>query len=100
MGSNHSPWGHLCQETWSPQPRHPWPSQEEDRKSTRLNSSHLVISYAVFCLKNKKHSQPQRRAFPSPPRRRFYLSAPVVIFPPPPSPPRARLPALTSHIHT
>src|SRR2546426_4956921 len=28
-----------------------------DRKSTRLNSSHLVISYAVFCLKKKK---PQR----------------------------------------
>src|SRR2546426_3080229 len=28
------------------------PSQ--DRKSTRLNSSHLVISYAVFCLKKKK----------------------------------------------
>src|SRR5256885_8395511 len=27
-----------------------------DRKSTRLNSSHLVISYAVFCLKKKKHS--------------------------------------------
>src|SRR5256885_4645459 len=27
---------------------------EEDRKSTRLNSSHLVISYAVFCLKKKK----------------------------------------------
>src|SRR5256885_13027669 len=26
---------------------------ERDRKSTRLNSSHLVISYAVFCLKNK-----------------------------------------------
>src|SRR5256885_3731699 len=30
-----------------------------DRKSTRLNSSHLVISYAVFCLKKKKEvSQP------------------------------------------
>src|SRR5256885_11680870 len=29
---------------------------EEDRKSTRLNSSHLVISYAVFCLKKKKHA--------------------------------------------
>src|SRR5256885_17233156 len=29
----------------------------EDRKSTRLNSSHLVISYAVFCLK-KKNSEP------------------------------------------
>src|SRR5688500_17746260 len=31
--------------------RHPRP---RDRKSTRLNSSHLVISYAVFCLKKKK----------------------------------------------
>src|SRR5256885_8556059 len=30
---------------------------EADRKSTRLNSSHLVISYAVFCLKKKKTSQ-------------------------------------------
>src|SRR2546426_2519495 len=29
----------------------------EDRKSTRLNSSHLVISYAVFCLKKKKTTQ-------------------------------------------
>src|SRR2546426_9235915 len=28
-----------------------------DRKSTRLNSSHLVISYAVFCLKKKKHPE-------------------------------------------
>src|SRR6266446_7357168 len=33
---------------WGPGP----PAQ--DRKSTRLNSSHLVISYAVFCLKKKK----------------------------------------------
>src|SRR5438034_6011378 len=30
------------------------PSQITDRKSTRLNSSHTVISYAVFCLKKKK----------------------------------------------
>src|SRR3989454_4206004 len=30
------------------------PGDEADRKSTRLNSSHLVISYAVFCLKKKK----------------------------------------------
>src|SRR5438034_4608833 len=29
-------------------------SRGEDRKSTRLNSSHTVISYAVFCLKKKK----------------------------------------------
>src|SRR5256885_7208886 len=28
-----------------------------DRKSTRLNSSHLVISYAVFCLKKKKNTR-------------------------------------------
>src|SRR2546426_8001675 len=30
---------------------------DRDRKSTRLNSSHLVISYAVFCLKKKKKKQ-------------------------------------------
>src|SRR5256885_3958674 len=30
-----------------------------DRKSTRLNSSHLVISYAVFCLKKKKQNRPR-----------------------------------------
>src|SRR5690349_22886305 len=30
------------------------PEQPEDRKSTRLNSSHVEISYAVFCLKKKK----------------------------------------------
>src|SRR3712207_8560416 len=30
--------------------------QERDRKSTRLNSSHANISYAVFCLKKKKRS--------------------------------------------
>src|SRR5258708_30992432 len=29
----------------------------EDRKSTRLNSSHQIISYAVFCLKKKKFQQ-------------------------------------------
>src|SRR2546426_6930007 len=31
-----------------------WADRRADRKSTRLNSSHLVISYAVFCLKKKK----------------------------------------------
>src|SRR2546426_7773025 len=34
--------------------RGPLPDPLGDRKSTRLNSSHLVISYAVFCLKKKK----------------------------------------------
>src|SRR5260221_8138833 len=32
----------------------PWFAVRRDRKSTRLNSSHTVISYAVFCLKKKK----------------------------------------------
>src|SRR3712207_7009371 len=36
-----------------PQPDQP-PHPKEDRKSTRLNSSHANISYAVFCLKKKK----------------------------------------------
>src|SRR5436309_9791654 len=36
--------------------RHPEP--DLDRKSTRLNSSHVKISYAVFCLKKKKTSEP------------------------------------------
>src|SRR3712207_8676502 len=34
------------------------PSAEEDRKSTRLNSSHANISYAVFCLKKKNKTSP------------------------------------------
>src|SRR2546426_2076934 len=42
---------HLCLELTSQSV--PGPT---DRKSTRLNSSHLVISYAVFCLKKKKRS--------------------------------------------
>src|SRR3712207_7406166 len=32
-----------------------WPPERRDRKSTRLNSSHANISYAVFCLKKKKN---------------------------------------------
>src|SRR2546422_7689618 len=34
--------------------------QQTDRKSTRLNSSHGYISYAVFCLKKKKNTRIQR----------------------------------------
>src|SRR5258708_24861283 len=33
------------------------PARTRDRKSTRLNSSHQIISYAVFCLKKKKKSR-------------------------------------------
>src|SRR2546430_4038423 len=35
--------------------------QSEDRKSTRLNSSHSQISYAVFCLKKKKNTKEHPR---------------------------------------
>src|SRR5207248_4915043 len=43
------------------------PHEDQDRKSTRLNSSHRTISYAVFCLKKKK--RPQRQIFQSPLQR-------------------------------
>src|SRR3989454_4802026 len=42
----------------------PRDERREDRKSTRLNSSHLVISYAVFCLKKKKKISVDRRPSP------------------------------------
>src|SRR3989442_2534092 len=38
-----------------------------DRKSTRLNSSHVRISYAVFCLKKKKEINPLGMHQPTPP---------------------------------
>src|SRR5258707_8393161 len=41
------------------------PGTQRDRKSTRLNSSHANISYAVFCLKKKK-SFPHRALTPTP----------------------------------
>src|SRR5438034_6462371 len=37
------------------------PRIEADRKSTRLNSSHTVISYAVFCLKKKKKTKNKKK---------------------------------------
>src|SRR2546427_5707638 len=39
---------------WRPSHRHGTARADPDRKSTRLNSSHSQISYAVFCLKKKK----------------------------------------------
>src|SRR5690349_24000283 len=36
-------------------------TREQDRKSTRLNSSHVEISYAVFCLKKKKKKQNKKQ---------------------------------------
>src|SRR5260221_3874999 len=46
--------------SWRPGKASSWfpaSSSPRDRKSTRLNSSHTVISYAVFCLKKKKQIQ-------------------------------------------
>src|SRR5471030_3476287 len=51
----------------------PRPATSADRKSTRLNSSHLGTSYAVFCLKTKKNkssrSPPPRTQTPTQPHR-------------------------------
>src|SRR5438034_6385416 len=45
----------LCGDLRLPEiPQQREPGDDTDRKSTRLNSSHTVISYAVFCLKKKK----------------------------------------------
>src|SRR3712207_8327161 len=55
---------YLTEEVLAPRPRHlrrfllQTSICDQDRKSTRLNSSHANISYAVFCLKKKKITQP------------------------------------------
>src|SRR3712207_7506064 len=58
---------HLERARLADQPRQPLRAAEagddpevEDRKSTRLNSSHANISYAVFCLKKKKNNSTDR----------------------------------------
>src|SRR2546426_1466718 len=51
-----APRGHVREGPWAGARGEPGEHEEaprRDRKSTRLNSSHLVISYAVFCLKKK-----------------------------------------------
>src|SRR5256885_9648474 len=59
-GSHHAGWRPSLRDEWRGQHRlgHRHGDQhrgrDQDRKSTRLNSSHLVKSYAVFCLKKKK----------------------------------------------
>src|ERR1039458_10608739 len=52
---------HSCPNLLAPgrQPATSLPDRS-DRKSTRLNSSHLGISYAVFCLKKNKHKQQEQ----------------------------------------
>src|SRR5205809_3451418 len=50
------------------------PTATRDRKSTRLNSSHGYISYAVFCLKKKKTTRRHREQRQSPIQITSYLS--------------------------
>src|SRR5438874_3273872 len=54
----------------------------QDRKSTRLNSSHVEISYAVFCLKKKKHVRliicESQRRYAVLVRQRFSLDIPLM----------------------
>src|SRR2546426_8637889 len=49
-----------------------WVHDYQDRKSTRLNSSHLVISYAVFCLKKKKTASRNAALIPTEKLRTAY----------------------------
>src|SRR5690242_21432487 len=51
---------------------YPDKSAAEDRKSTRLNSSHMSISYAVFCLKKKKYATKTASEGITPPQRERY----------------------------
>src|SRR5258708_19900523 len=60
------------------------PPRSADRKSTRLNSSHQIISYAVFCLKKKKNEQ--RHSTPAPPMTARTRPHPPHVHPPPPPP--------------
>src|SRR2546427_4605763 len=51
------------------------PSNVRDRKSTRLDSSHSQISYAVFCLKKKKSTNEATNTLPPTPTARTLLTA-------------------------
>src|SRR5256885_8371159 len=59
--TNSKEYAQMVEDGWEDNPEYGWKAKggyhvvgNKDRKSTRLNSSHLVISYAVFCLKKKK----------------------------------------------
>src|ERR1039457_5354327 len=67
-----------------------WSGDFIDRKSTRLNSSHLVISYAVFCLKKKYRGlcPPTAATTPVPPSSRVGLACPPACRSRPWCPPR------------
>src|SRR6266496_5803853 len=53
-----------------------WPPPRPDRKSTRLNSSHVENSYAVFCLKKKKKHKKHHEL-----KKRFFLNLCIREYP-------------------
>src|SRR5258708_21202290 len=59
--SGFHPLGPMSQTSKMALPSFAEPSMQLDRKSTRLNSSHQIISYAVFCLKKKKNRKCRQR---------------------------------------
>src|SRR2546430_4341873 len=63
ISTTHAVWNPALAFQYVPE-RKIWADNKEDRKSTRLNSSHSQISYAVFCLK-KKNKTDQASAFVS-----------------------------------
>src|SRR2546430_10959766 len=63
---------HRCSSSTAPMPTH------TDRKSTRLNSSHSQISYAVFCLKKKK-TETIEPSFAYSPTKLFYLHCHFIL---------------------
>src|SRR5256886_5336857 len=73
------------------------PGQHQDRKSTRLNSSHSQISYAVFCLKKKNHPPTPTPPPPPPPPPPPTLPPPTPPPPPPPPPPHPTPPPRPRH---
>src|SRR2546429_738984 len=69
--------------------RSPFPGRLQDRKSTRLNSSHGYISYAVFCLKKKKTQSTLSYSNQWSNAVSFYISCNFPVLPStPPEPPR------------
>src|SRR3712207_7276959 len=91
--------------------RHLFTVRATDRKSTRLNSSHANISYAVFCLKKKKTSRqqnrtvtppsrltPPHRTSPSPYTR--ITKAYTHVLSPLPTPPHSHSPPASANLHS
>src|SRR5207245_11562322 len=57
LAKRSAPWLHKAAKAMSEATLADWEQWRQDRKSTRLNSSHGSISYAVFCLKKKKQKK-------------------------------------------